>query len=78
MSLIPFFLQSLKYPRLDGFNPEDPAQLQAAVVWLENTKASCRLPPVRSPALRASRGSSPSSPFLPLFVSVAAGAAVPD
>ena len=38
MSLLPFLLRSLKYRQLEGFNPDDPAQFQAVVVWLENTK----------------------------------------
>ncbi|KAL4447482.1 hypothetical protein ABPG75_004701 [Micractinium tetrahymenae] len=38
MTPIPFLLRALKYPRVDGFSPEDPAHFQAAVVWLENTK----------------------------------------
>lgn len=36
--MLNFLLRSLKYPRAEGFNPDEPAQLQAAVVWLENTK----------------------------------------
>jgi len=35
---IPFLLRALKYPRVEGFSPDDPSQFQAAVVWLENTK----------------------------------------
>lgn len=38
MSALPFLLRALKYPRADSFSPDDPAQFQAAVVWLENTK----------------------------------------
>lgn len=38
MSLVPFLLRALKYPRADGFSAADPAALQAAVVWLENTR----------------------------------------
>ena len=38
MALVGFLLGALKYPRVDGFSAADPAQLQAAVVWLENTK----------------------------------------
>jgi hypothetical protein len=36
--LLLFLLRSLRYPRADAFNIDDPAQLQAAVVWLENVK----------------------------------------
>ena len=36
--MLNFLLRSLKYPRAEGFNADDPAQFQAAVVWLENTK----------------------------------------
>ncbi|PRW60225.1 UPF0568 C14orf166-like protein [Chlorella sorokiniana] len=36
--MLNFLLRSLKYPRLEGFNADDPAHFQAAVVWLENTK----------------------------------------
>lgn len=36
--LIPMLLRALKYPRAEGFSADDPAQFQAAVVWLENTK----------------------------------------
>ncbi|EFN59917.1 hypothetical protein CHLNCDRAFT_18675 [Chlorella variabilis] len=38
MSLLQFLLRSLKYPRADSFNPDDPGQFQAVLVWLENTK----------------------------------------
>lgn len=38
MAMLNFLLRSLKYPRLEGFNADDPAHFQAAVVWLENTK----------------------------------------
>lgn len=38
MAMLNFLLRSLKYPRLEGFNVDDPAHFQAAVVWLENTK----------------------------------------
>ena len=38
MAILNFLLRSLKYPRLECFNADDPAHFQAAVVWLENTK----------------------------------------
>ncbi len=38
MAMLNFLLRSLKYPRLEGFNADDPSHFQAAVVWLENTK----------------------------------------
>lgn len=36
--LLAFLLRSLKHPSVDSFNVNDPEQLQAAVVWLENTR----------------------------------------
>ena len=37
-SLIPLLLRALKYPGEEGFDLDSPGHLQAAVVWLENTK----------------------------------------
>ena len=38
MPLFPMLLHSLSYPRADGFNPDDPAQFQDLVVFLEVLK----------------------------------------
>ena len=38
MPLLPLLLHSLSYPRADAFNPDDPAQFQDLVVFLEVLK----------------------------------------
>ena len=38
MALISIHLRALKYPGLDGFDPNDLKQYQSLLVWLEHTK----------------------------------------
>lgn len=38
MALVSLYLRALKYPGLDGFDPNDPARYQSLLVWLEHTK----------------------------------------